>query len=101
MQTRTITLVLAGALGGAVVTAGLLLSQRATAAPPSALPLHTVQVACPVAMVTRAEGWTLSSGPWKPSVVTPPASPASAPSAVPASTAPIHGPFTKDPDGTY
>jgi hypothetical protein len=92
METRTITILAAGALGVAVGASGLLLSQRATAAPPPATSGHMTQVACPATMVARTGGWMLSSGPWKPTMVTPPQ---------PTPPMPVYGPFMKGPEGTY
>jgi hypothetical protein len=101
METRTITLVAAGALGGAVVTAVMLLSHRATAALPSMPSPHPTLVACPPAMVAKTGAWTLSAGPWKPSAVTPSTPLLSAPGSPAAAPGPVYGPFMKMPDGSY
>jgi hypothetical protein len=94
MQTRTLSIVAAGALGVAVGCAGLLLAERATAAPP-APPLQVNPivraVSCPATMSATTGGWQLSSGPWKPLLVTPPG----------AAAASQYGPFMKTPDGSY
>jgi len=93
---------LTGALG---VGAGMLLSHRATAEPPLALPPHATHVICPSSMTAKAVGWTLATGPWKPTVVAPATPPPSAsgsgPSSATVSPGPTHGPFPRAPEGGY